>query len=80
MTWAAIPVDVLPEVSQLLPYAIVLGGTDRWLDAIAANDRDAEPDSADLSWYHGPADWHLQDLPDSLRNFITTVSGSLFSR
>jgi hypothetical protein len=70
----------LEEISQLLPYAIVLGGTDRWLDAIAASDRDAAPDSADLSWYHGPADWHLRDLPDSLRNFITTVSGSLFSR
>src|SRR3712207_7787384 len=37
-------------------------------------------DSKDLTWYHGPADWHLRDLPDSLRNFITTVSGSLFSR
>jgi general stress protein CsbA len=70
----------LEEISQLLPYAIVLGGTDRWLDAIAASDRDAAPDWADLSWYHGPADWHLRDLPDSLRNFITTVSGSLFSR
>jgi hypothetical protein len=70
----------LEELSQLLPYAIVLGGTDRWLDAIAASDRDATPDSVDLSWYHGPADWHLRDLPDSLRNFITTVSGSLFSR
>jgi hypothetical protein len=70
----------LEEISQLLPYAIVLGGTDRWLDAIAASDRDTTPDSADLSWYHGPDDWHLRDLPDSLRNFVTTVSGSLFSR
>jgi hypothetical protein len=33
-----------------------------------------------LPWYHGPADWHLCDLPDSLRNFVTTLSGSLFSR
>jgi uncharacterized protein (TIGR04222 family) len=70
----------LEEISQVLPYAIVLGGADRWLDAIVASDRDATPDSADLSWYHGPADWHLRDLPDSLRNFITTVSGSLFAR
>jgi hypothetical protein len=70
----------LEEISQLLPYAIVLGGSDRWLDALVASDRDAEADAEDLSWYHGPASWHLRDLPDSLRNFITTLSGSLFSR
>jgi uncharacterized protein (TIGR04222 family) len=70
----------LEEISQLLPYAVVLGGADRWLDAMVASDHDAAPDSSDLSWYHGPADWHLRDLPDSLRNFITTLSGSLFSR
>ena len=70
----------LQEISQLLPYTIVLGGSDRWLDALVAADTDVDPDSGDLGWYHGPADWHLRDLPDSLRNFITTVSGSLFSR
>lgn len=70
----------LEEISQLLPYTIVLGGTDRWLDALVASDRDEEADAEDLSWYHGPASWHLRDLPDSLRNFITTLSGSLFSR
>jgi hypothetical protein len=68
------------EVSELLPYAIVLGGVDRWLDAIITSDPDEEPDATDLPWYHGPADWHLRDLPDSLRNFVTTLSGSLFSR
>jgi len=70
----------LEELSELLPYAIVLGGVDRWLDAIVAADGDDDPDSTDLDWYHGPDDWHLQDLPDSLRNFVTTVSGSMFSR
>ncbi len=70
----------LEEISSLLPYAIVLGGSERWLDAIVASDSDADPDSTDLSWYHGPANWHLRDLPDSLRNFITSVSGTLFSR
>ena len=70
----------LEELSQVLPYAIVLGGTDRWLDALVAHDVDEQPDSTDLDWYHGPAGWHLRDLPDSLRNFITTVEGSLFSR
>lgn len=70
----------LREISELLPYAIVLGGTDRWLDAIVASDDDDAADSTDLSWYHGPENWHLRDLPDSLKNFTTTVSGSLFSR
>jgi len=70
----------LQEISEVLPYAIVLGGADRWLDAIVASDIDEHPDSYDLSWYHGPENWHLNHLPDSLRNFVTTVSGSLFSR
>ena len=70
----------LQEISEVLPYAIVLGGADRWLDAIVASDVDEHPDSYDLSWYHGPENWHLNDLPDSMRNFVTTVSGSMFSR
>ena len=70
----------LREISEVLPYAIVLGGTDRWLDAMVATDADEHPDAYELSWYHGPEDWHLRDLPDSMRNFVTTVSGSLFSR
>lgn len=80
------PTDQMPpgkemaELSEVLPYTVVLGGTHRWLDAIVAADKDDEPDSEDLSWYHGPPDWQLADLPDSLRNFITTVSGTLFSR
>ena len=80
------PTDQMPkgravdELSEVLPYAIVLGGTERWLDALVATDTDADPDPEDLTWYHGPADWHLRDLPDSLRNFTTTVSGTLFTR
>jgi len=70
----------LREISEVLPYAIVLGGADRWLDAIVASDVDEDPDSNDLSWYHGPENWQLRDLPDSMRNFVTTVSGSLFTR
>ncbi|MFW6597545.1 DUF2207 domain-containing protein [Propionibacteriaceae bacterium Y2011] len=70
----------LHELSEVLPYAVVLGGADRWLDALVAADGDDDPDSTDLDWYHGPENWHLRDLPDSLRNFITTVSGTLFSR
>ncbi len=80
------PTDQMPtgrevdELSEVLPYAIVLGGSDRWIDALVATDTDLDPDSEDLSWYHGPADWQLSDLPDSLRNFTTTVSGTLFTR
>jgi hypothetical protein len=70
----------LREISEVLPYAVVLGGADRWLDALVAADEDADADPTDLSWYHGPDDWHLRDLPDSLRNFVTTVSGLLFRR
>ena len=80
------PTDQMPpgrelsEISELLPYAVVLGGHQRWLDAIVAADDDADEDRYDLGWYHGPEGWHLSDLPSSLRNFITTVSGQLFSR
>jgi hypothetical protein len=80
------PTDQMPpgaelrELSEVLPYAIVLGGTERWLDAIVAADTDADADPDDLPWYAGPPSWHLRDLPDSMRNFVTTVSGSLFSR
>ncbi len=74
------PGTELQEMSEVLPYAIVLGGSDRWLDAIVASDADEAPDSDQLTWYHGPENWHLRDLPDSMKNFITTVSGSLFAR
>jgi hypothetical protein len=80
------PVDTLPtgqgyvQLSSLLPYAIVLGGKDRWLQAVADSDDDDTPDSTDLSWYHGPDGWRLADLPASLANFVTTVQGTLFSR
>ncbi|QDP98185.1 DUF2207 domain-containing protein [Microlunatus elymi] len=70
----------LSELSEVLPYAVVLGGADRWLDGIVAADDDDDPDPEDLSWYHGPSDWQLSDLPHSLQNFVTTVNGTLFSR
>lgn len=80
------PVDTLPagkglaQLSSILPYAIVIGGKDRWLQAIAASDDDTEDDSSDLDWYHAPAGWQLKDLGASLANFVTTVQGTLFSR
>lgn len=72
--------DAFRKISAVLPYAVVLGGTDRWLRAMAAADDDDTPDSTELDWYHGPDTWHLSDLPASLDHFITTVQGTLFSR
>ncbi|MFZ2750774.1 MAG: DUF2207 domain-containing protein [Propioniciclava sp.] len=80
------PTDEMPptkaetELSEVLPYAIVLGGLGRWLDGLAATDTDPDPDETDLSWYHGPSGWELSDLPESLRHFITTVEGRLLER
>lgn len=70
----------LAELSKVLPYAVVLGGTDRWLDGLVAADDDDTADSTDLDWYHAPDDWHLSDLPASLKNFVTTVEGEFFKR
>lgn len=72
--------DRLAQVSAILPYAVVLGGRERWLSALAASDNDDQPDSEDLDWYHGPSGWQLADLPASLNSFVTTVQGVLFSR
>ena len=72
--------DPYRSVSPLLPYAIVLGGRDRWLAAIADADDDEHPDSTDLEWYHGTESWNLADLPASMNNFVTTLQGTLFSR
>lgn len=70
----------LQEISELLPFAVVLGGKDRWLEAMVAADADDEADPRVLSWYHAPEDWHLRHLPASLDAFITAVQGRLFSR
>jgi hypothetical protein len=70
----------LAEISRLLPYTIVLGGRQRWLEAMAAADADDTPDPTEVSWYHAPETWHLRDLPASLTQFVNTVQGQLFSR
>ncbi|PIE99542.1 MAG: hypothetical protein CR979_02810, partial [Propionibacterium sp.] len=60
------PTDQMPEdrtyeeLSKVLPYAVVLGGKKRWLEAIADADKNPDiPDPTDLYWYHAPDDWHL---------------------
>lgn len=71
----------IPEISRVLPYAIVLGGKERWLDAMVQADEDmTTPDPTTIDWYHAPTTWHLQNLPTSLTQFITTVQGVLFGR
>ncbi len=83
---ASEPTDRMPagkeyqELSEVLPYTVVLGSKDRWLNAIVAADGDEHPDPTDLNWYHAPDTWHLSDLPQSLDLFLTVVQGRLFSR
>ena len=80
------PTDQMPkgrelhELSEVLPYAVVLGGQERWLQALVGSDLDDAADSTDLDWYHGPEDWHLSDLPASLSRLVTTIEGKLFAR
>ncbi len=73
--------DAYAEISRVLPYAIVLGGQDRWLQALVEADNDpGVPDPEDLGWYRAPASWQLSDLPSSVEAFITTMEGKLFAR
>lgn len=69
------------QLSRVLAYAVVLGGQNRWLDALVQADDDlGTPDPTDLDWYHAPDTWHLQDLPGSLKRFLTSFQGALFTR
>lgn len=80
------PTDELPpgraheELAQVLPYAIVLGGADRWLDGLASVNDAQVADAVELTWFHGPEGWTLTDLPDSLRNFLRAFEGTLVAR
>ncbi len=70
----------IPEISRVLPWAVVLGNKERWLEALVRADADDAPDPRSIDWYHAPDTWHLQDLPASLTQFINTVQGLLFAR
>lgn len=75
------PERVYADLSEVLPYAVVLGGVQRWLQAIADADDDTdEADPEDLHWYHATGDWQLADLPPAIDAFIITVEGRLFGR
>jgi len=74
------------EAATILPYAIVLGGWDRWLGALAPADNQTPPADGQarpvdaLDWYQGPPGWNSHHLPDSLDGFITVTTGRLFTR
>lgn len=74
------PGEEYRELSRILPYAVVLGGRDRWIRALVEADDDDLPDGDDLDWYKAPDDWHLRDLPDSLDAFVVAVQGRLYGR
>ncbi len=74
------PGKELREISKFLPYAVVLGGKERWVNAMVAADRDTTPDPDAISWFHAPDDWHLQQLPQSLDALIASIQGHLFGR
>lgn len=80
MDVSELPTDQHAELcSRALPYAVVLGGSDRWIDALVGTDADEDADEG-FDWYRGPVNWHLQHLPDSLRNLNTNLTGALFTR
>ncbi len=80
MDVSELPTDQHAELcSRALPYAVVLGGAERWIDALVGTDVDENPDDG-FGWYRGPDNWHLQHLPDSLRNLSTNLTGALFAR
>ncbi|GAA1639493.1 DUF2207 domain-containing protein [Kribbella alba] len=66
----------LEFASRCLPYAAVLGLTEKWALEIAATDDDDDPD-AGIGWYSGPESWHLSDIGESLSNFVTAFGGTL---
>lgn len=70
----------IPELSRILPWAVVLGSKERWIEALVLADDDDTPDPQRIDWYHAPETWHVQDLPASLTQFINTVQGLLFAR
>ncbi|WP_427885722.1 DUF2207 domain-containing protein [Kribbella sp. GL6] len=81
MDVSELPADQAVDLcSRALPYAVVLGGSERWIDALVATDTTPGVEDEGFPWYRGPGGWHLQYLPDSLRNLTTNLTGALFAR
>ncbi|GAB3206869.1 DUF2207 family protein [Marinactinospora thermotolerans] len=64
----------VPLFSRYLPYAIIFDNVERWAQ-ILATAGSAELDGDRLPWYHGPAEWQLDDFADSIKTFTLTLSG-----
>lgn len=73
--------DAYAEISRIIPYAIVLGSFDRWLQAWWWTPTTTPACPIRTIWVgRAPATWQLSDLPSSIDAFITTVEGKLYSR
>jgi hypothetical protein len=67
------------EISEVLPYAVVLGSCGRWTQALVDADNDpGVPDPEDLHWYFAPGDWSLSDLPPAFDSLVATLQGRLY--
>ncbi|MFC5267681.1 DUF2207 domain-containing protein [Kribbella qitaiheensis] len=69
----------LEFASRCLPYAAVLGLTEKWALEIAATDDDDDDPDAGIGWYSGPENWHLSNIGESLSNFVAAFGGTLSS-
>jgi uncharacterized protein (TIGR04222 family) len=62
--------------ARYLPYAVVLGETERW--ARAFKDLGTQQQQ-NLYWYGGPHGWSAHDFTDSMGAFTTSTAGTLAS-
>ena len=62
--------------ARYLPYAIVLGETDRWAKVFA--DLGMEP-TEHVGWYAGPNGWSVDDFGDSMDAFSSTAASTISS-
>ena len=60
--------------ARYLPYAVVLGETERWARAFRGLEDRAEQE---LYWYAGPHGWSAGDFTDSISSFSTVTAGTL---
>ncbi|MFG1962336.1 DUF2207 domain-containing protein [Nonomuraea sp. NPDC049028] len=62
--------------SRYLPYAVIFDGVEHWSRVVASVTGNG-PQSDNLYWYHGPAEWDLSKFAGSMRTFTTTTSGAI---
>ncbi|HEU0133111.1 MAG TPA: DUF2207 domain-containing protein [Mycobacteriales bacterium] len=62
--------------ARYLPYAVVLGETERWAKAFRHL---ADDPQSDLYWFSGPHGWSANDFSDSIGDFSTATAGTFTS-